>query len=51
MTTMRNGQWSQGLPAETTGFMGRTAELDAVAALVAASRPVALTGTAGVGKT
>jgi predicted ATPase/DNA-binding CsgD family transcriptional regulator len=39
------------LPAEVTSFVGRTAELDAIAALLATARLVTLTGTAGVGKT
>ena len=39
------------LPAEVTSFVGRTAELDAIAALLSTARLVTLTGTAGVGKT
>jgi predicted ATPase/DNA-binding CsgD family transcriptional regulator len=38
------------LPAEVTGFVGREQELTAIAALLAASRLVTITGTAGVGK-
>ncbi|RKE18036.1 regulator [Streptomyces sp. TLI_171] len=38
------------LPAEVTSFVGRTAELDALAALVARTRLVTVTGAGGVGK-
>src|SRR5581483_10770602 len=39
------------LPAEATSFVGRTAELAGIAALLAAVRMVTVTGPAGVGKT
>ncbi|MET9873595.1 BTAD domain-containing putative transcriptional regulator [Actinacidiphila glaucinigra] len=39
------------LPAQTTSFVGRRAEVDAVGALLAGSRLVTLTGVGGVGKT
>jgi len=39
------------LPRETTGFVGRDRELDALAGLLEAARMVTVTGTAGVGKT
>ncbi|GAA2092721.1 hypothetical protein GCM10009759_18630 [Kitasatospora saccharophila] len=38
------------LPAETTSFVGRAAELDALAALVGRARLVTVTGPGGVGK-
>ena len=39
------------LPVELTRFVGRAAELDEVAELLASSRLVTLTGVGGVGKT
>ncbi|WP_143200457.1 ATP-binding protein [Kitasatospora sp. CB01950] len=38
------------LPAEVTGFVGRSAELDALAELLGRSRLVTVTGPGGVGK-
>ena len=38
------------LPAEVTGFVGREQELTAIAALLATTRLVTITGVAGVGK-
>ncbi len=38
------------LPAEVTSFVGRTAELDGLSALVARARLVTVTGPGGVGK-
>src|SRR5437899_2084749 len=40
-----------GLPADTTSFIGRKANVAEVRRLVSAARLVTLTGTAGVGKT
>jgi non-specific serine/threonine protein kinase len=39
------------LPRESTGFVGRERELNAVAGLLGSARLVTVTGTAGVGKT
>ncbi|WUD72516.1 winged helix-turn-helix domain-containing protein [Streptomyces sp. NBC_00510] len=39
------------LPAQTTSFVGRRAEVDAVGALLTGARLVTLTGVGGVGKT
>jgi len=39
------------LPAEATGFVGRTAELAGIASLLASARMVTVVGSAGVGKT
>lgn len=39
------------LPAETTGFVGRTSELATLCALLSGSRLVTVTGAGGVGKT
>ena len=38
------------LPAEVTGFIGRAAELDALAGMLGRSRLVTVTGPGGVGK-
>jgi predicted ATPase/DNA-binding NarL/FixJ family response regulator len=40
-----------GLPAEATGFVGRTSELADIAALLQTARMVTVVGPAGVGKT
>lgn len=40
-----------GLPAQLTSFVGRSAQIDAVAALLADNRVVTLTGAGGAGKT
>ncbi|MFC5753600.1 ATP-binding protein [Actinomadura rugatobispora] len=40
-----------GLPAQLTGFVGRAADLERVAALLGGERLVTLTGPGGVGKT
>ena len=39
------------LPAQVTSFVGRSAELEALADLVRSSRLVTITGPAGMGKT
>ncbi|HEY7198879.1 MAG TPA: LuxR C-terminal-related transcriptional regulator [Candidatus Dormibacteraeota bacterium] len=39
------------LPARSTSFVGRTAELDAICGLLGSSRLVTIAGTAGMGKT
>ena len=45
--TRQQGQ----LPVETTGFIGREAELSRLGALLGQARLVTVTGPAGVGKT
>ncbi|WP_407654729.1 ATP-binding protein [Actinomadura luzonensis] len=51
MTTSSPGGRLDGLPAETTSFVGRRQEVAEVRSLLSASRAVTLTGVGGVGKT
>jgi len=46
-----SGRVAAGLPAPVTSFVGRSAELEALADLVRSSRLVTITGPAGMGKT
>ena len=46
-----SGRIKAPLPAQTTNFVGRCADMEALTALVRSSRLVTITGAAGIGKT